>query len=424
MVLQTHSWAVWLWAAQLVAPIFGLLYLGIRRMHEIPLRSWTVPVAIVCASWIFIVIASLCLSRSRAAIRRNALQILLAYGATLFALVVSDVALTISGLVPTIETQRQKSLLYRPSVSGRSRLVPNHQVVVDGKTHLMVNSRGYRDEDFTATPAIGVTRVLVFGGSQVFDYDNPGISWPKKAGRIASNRQRPIECLNLATPGHCSSDSIGTFLTDAWRYKPDYVILCHGWNDLKYLYKLGAKESYRDLTRPVTRLWWLDPKGLDRLMCISAIHRIARISVYNVFSGEEGEPPRELIGQANEPGLNQFRLNLKVFCDLARNIGATPILCKQARLPIPDLPKSEYRKIRLSYVGMPYTNILRAFGEIDRILVEVAVEKQLLVIDMDAPMSGQTEFFRDHIHFSRQGGEMAAKVFADGLRSVLAGDGG
>jgi hypothetical protein len=79
---------------------------------------------------------------------------------------------------------------------------------------------------------------------------------------------------------------------------------------------------------------------------------------------------------------------MEVFVDLARNIGATPILITQARLVKPDNTLDQRERIDYHHVGLTHEALLEAFDKLDAIVREVAVKKDAHLIDASAHLSG------------------------------------
>lgn len=90
-----------------------------------------------------------------------------------------------------------------PSAELPYRLRPGVEVMVAGAT-VHVNAAGLRGPEVTATPAAGVTRVLVLGDSVVFgqgvgdDATLPAVL----AERLKSRWQQPVEVLNAGVQGY------------------------------------------------------------------------------------------------------------------------------------------------------------------------------------------------------------------------------
>ena len=56
--------------------------------------------------------------------------------------------------------------------------------------------------------------------------------------------------INAGSPGHDSADSLGRFYAEMWMFEPDYVLVYHCWNDIKYFPRLTRERGLLRLRRP------------------------------------------------------------------------------------------------------------------------------------------------------------------------------
>ena len=131
---------------------------------------------------------------------------------------------------------RQRALRYAESAVSRHALAAAPLEVDVGRgLHYRINAKGYRGEDFDWQKPPGTLRILVYGGSSVFDiYQDEGDDWPARVERVLAEEGIDAEVINAGVPGHTCLDSVGLLLAEGHRLDPDYVLLSHGWNDLKY----------------------------------------------------------------------------------------------------------------------------------------------------------------------------------------------
>ena len=112
---------------------------------------------------------------------------------------------------------------------------------------------------------------------------------------------------------------------------------------------------------------------------------------------------------------------METFVDLARNIGAKPILITQARLVKPDNTIDQRERIDYHHVRLTHKALVETFDRLDAIVREVAVEKNALLIDASAYLSGKAWAFYDHVHLdlAGKGSEALAQFIADGLQEIF-----
>ncbi len=136
--------------------------------------------------------------------------------------------------------------------------------------------------------------------------------------------------------------------------------------------------------------------------------------------GLEGATPKgEYTNEITELALKQYRLNIEMFVDLARNIGAVPILMTQARLVTLKNTDKEKERIIYSFQKRNHQSLCDAFGKTDEIIKRVANSKNVLMIDASKSLTGKDEFFIDHVHLSNDGSYNLAAITAKYLLNLL-----
>ena len=387
--MTRQRWPLYLWSLHLTLPLLVVSY-AIWRLLAGPTLGWQIQIAAAFAAcWFSSGLALSLLPSGRRWLLENRLKWLVALTAGLITWTVLDVAITAIGLVPTIAEIRAISLLYKPAVSTVHRLLANQTVNFLNNPEYRINSRGFRGPEIILPKPEGTTRLVFLGGSHVFDLF--GDNWPINVGKILSTPDHPVDVINAGVPGHRTTDSLGKFVTELWLLEPDVVVLSQAWNDIKYFSQLTPRRPYRDVVKPPQHDWRTQPKGIDRLLCVSSTYRTGRISLIKTVVGAEGEVPRALTGRVNEWGLKQYRMNIELLCEAAKNVGARVVLCKQARLPTAESDDAVRQKINYHYVGLEHDELLMAFAECDRIVEDIAKEQQCLLIDMSGDISGNTK---------------------------------
>lgn len=123
----------------------------------------------------------------------------------------------------------------------------------------------------------------------------------------------------------------------------------------------------------------------------------------------------------NPGGFRQYQLAMEVFVDLARNIGAEPILLTQARLvhESNNLDSQQQKRIDYHYAKLSPDALLETFDRLDRIVRKVATEKGAILIDASAHLSGKEWAFDDQVHMVPKGSEALAQFVANHLQPIL-----
>jgi len=278
---------------------------------------------------------------------------------------------------------------------------------------------GYRGLGFPVVKPPGEWRIVILGGSFVFDIHATGEDdWPHQAEvALREAGHADVRVINGGVPGHTSYDSIGRLIAEVRLFDPDVVVLCHAWNDIKYFNRIGPRETplrtFRPLTRPTHRGYalasvntWLDHFHIVRL--VRALSR--RLRHWELEGRVSGGALADTVSAA---GVAQFRLNLQDFVDVCRNAGITPVLFTQPHLPTVENEARVRGRVRYDFVGLTHGALCRAFEQCEAATRAVASEKDCALLDLSAEFSGREDVFADHVHVNRQGSQALARAVAD-----------
>ena len=323
---------------------------------------------------------------------------------------------------PTIEQQR--TFPYVGSVFCRYVFEEKERVVREGDVEYPINGLGYRGRSFQVEKTPGTVRVLVYGGSTVLDLAASGDSdWPHQIERVLASRGiENVEVINAGISGYTTFDCVGRLYSEGHRLRPDYVVLYDTWNDLKYFHArepaLRVFKPYRPDPRLVYHGW------MDRVLChVSQLY----VRLRNRFLSRkfrlmaEGALPASgpSTAQIQPQQVEQYRLNLELFVDCARDIGAVPLLMTEAHLIFPAMSETARRKIPYGYTLFDHETLLKAYEEAERVIKDVGREKQARVIDAAAVMSGDEQLLYDHVHTTAEGSRKLAELAAEAIAESM-----
>ena len=427
------GWPLFLWGAQLIPAIFVVLFAVLRIVaasgaQSVKLNSLLL--LVFGTAWFFVAAQMLFSKRGRRWLVRHRFAWGLSATTTIICLLIADLALTLTGVVPTISNQRAYSIAYTFGRFSSYRMVPK-DIQVDSGAAIHINQRGFRGPEFSAIKEPGKIRMAFLGGSQVFDYQ--GQDWPKLVEQELTRRGHNVEVINAGVPGQTSTDSLAKLLTDIWLLDPDIVFACQGWNDIKYFKRVNPHEPYRGLPphEPVSwqKDWRMYPSGLDAVLTGSAVYRLIRGDLLEFLITEEGlyamgagaGPIHTVDIEPFGPwGPRQFSFNLNLIVNQSRQIGAEPIFCKQAHL-LEGTTASGFdtRDYINRNTGLTFQELKLGYDAIYQTIDDIALREELLVVDMNTPLSINSENFWDPIHFNPKGSVAASKIVADSIDSYL-----
>lgn len=343
----------------------------------------------------------------------------------------------------TPETLRAYSLEYEPSPYTRLQFARSGRLievdptkawgVVDAdapsERSFFINDLGFRGPEFAPSKSEGVTRVFVLGGSSVFDQNvsdrspSVGRSWPNRAQALLRARGFNVEVINAGTPSHSTIDVLGRLTSEIWLYEPDIVVLYSAWNDIKHFRaaEIAPDSPLSRLVRPYDPD--ADPyrnyRGLwDRMLSRSQLYMTLRFRYLSatVDAGAEGWIPSGVSAATyGSFGPRQYEFNLRNFVDVARNIGARPVLSTQVGLG----REAEDGRIAYEYQLLDPVGLRRAYAEVDRIARKVARDEGVPLLDAARDLEDRPSLLSDHVHLSPEGSEALANLLAGFLVSLL-----
>ena len=338
------------------------------------------------------------------------------------------------------EQARRADPLYIPSLFSRHLMAPEkHSVYFSSRdanrfdleegfenvVQWEINSHGYRGPDFSWEKPADTTRIIIYGGSFVFDIRTAGdMDWPRQAEKILKHRGHQIEIINAGISGHMSFDSLGRFFTEGHRLNPDYAVICNKWNDLKYF--LSSEPLSRQIgpLNPQTDPRHVYSGTMDRWLCnLSQIY--CRLRNWNY---ERKLPPQyvdrpnhdNFTNKTTDAALRQYQLHFEMFVDAARRLGVKPILMTQPLLITRDNTKEARDTIEYEKVQLSHERLCEAMELADERVRKVAVSSEVPLIDASTSrVAGELKYFTDHVHLTREGSLEFAQVVADELEKLL-----
>lgn len=333
----------------------------------------------------------------------------------------------------TPEIVRQRSLRYAPSVFARNVFPQEAQTAYGGKTvydNLIypINAKGYRGPDFAVPKPVNVIRIIIYGGSQVFDVNAAGENdWPRRVEKLLRQQGfANVEVINAGVPGHASWDSVGKLFAEGHTLQPDYVVLCNAWNDLK-----GFTNPRPLLRQFAPYTLTADPRqnyqnSLDQFLSEhSQLFVRLRTKYYSwrLRAGTQGQIPETAVAATAQgvapSALAQYRLNVQTFSDIAKNTGSVPVLMTQPRLAAATNTEEEKSRLHYHYINLTHEGLLAAFAQTDDIIRRTAKEKGVPLLDAAPRLTGRGDLFTDEVHYNDAGSQAVAELVAGELARLI-----
>lgn len=332
----------------------------------------------------------------------------------------------------TPEILKDRSVQYVPSLFAR-HVFPQKDLRAfggegpNGSIFYHINEKGYRGHNFELKKPAGKIRIIFYGGSNVFDIWMPDDEdWPHRVERILNENGFPqVEIINAGVPGHASFDSFGRLWSEGHIFGPDYVVFCGAWNDIKKHFRfaeplLRQMQPYVEDSDPR-----LNYKGrLDRFLCehsqlfVRVRQRYYDWKLNADLEGEVVQRDGTFNFDLQEEALKQYKLNVQLFVDCAKDVGAVPVLMTEARLAIRANRQNENGDAQPKGRSSDDT-LLTAYERIEQILRDVARDKNAVLVDSSKELNGKPEFFTDRVHLTERGSSELARLVAQEMTRLL-----
>ena len=123
--------------------------------------------------------------------------------------------------------------------------IPVHNLNLKGsKTHIKINSIGFRGEEFASIEDYDIIRISFLGGSTTFcsEVSNNDSTWPELVGSFLKAKfpNTRFEIINASVPGYGIEESFVNLKYRVLPLKPDIIILYHATNDISFTSKWAA----------------------------------------------------------------------------------------------------------------------------------------------------------------------------------------
>jgi lysophospholipase L1-like esterase len=299
-----------------------------------------------------------------------------------------------------------------------------HALVRDQEyyTWVHVNEAGFRGRPVEVAKPDDVFRIMVVGGSTVFDIavDGDDRTWPTRLehhlGCLMPGRK--IEVINAGVPGYVMLDNLIRLQSELYEFKPDILVLYQAHNDLlAALHRIH--ESYRGARTPreveSVAPWtqWLREHSLlytklatkAKILQRAALARNAR---------EELSP--ESYAESIEAGAARHEKDLRSFLLIAQGFGIRVVVPQTVHIGSDD-PKavdSEIAWMWQNAVGAPLEHILHGYRRYEEVTQQVTAALTVPYLPLRESGLDSREWYADGdpVHFNDEGADRMASWVA------------
>jgi lysophospholipase L1-like esterase len=286
---------------------------------------------------------------------------------------------------------------------------------------------------FISTPEIDMRkpadtyRIVFLGGSSTA---GTGVNlkdeetWPwKTVELIRAATGMKVDFINGSAGGYTSFESYGRLWSRIRHFSPNAIVVYHGWNEMYYFNRVDTIEAWRTLSNGSwsfdgggARIKLHEPSWIDPAIRWSKALSALRLMLAESALGEVGADTGSALSSSfDKRGLEIWRTNLKLIRETSRVMDARLFIAKQATLIVPDRRRCALA-CRYEFHGFDHNAHVEAFQSIYDIIDEEFPPES--VVDV-TPISGQPEYFYDHIHPTPKGTTEIARIMASHLIPAL-----
>lgn len=274
------------------------------------------------------------------------------------------------------------------------RIRPNQTIkgkfFVDGV--YQINSRGYRDREFSAEKKPGMTRIICAGNSCTFGWKvNSEQTYPKLLEKLLNQNlpQPKYEVIDAGMTGYSTFQGVRFLRREILGFHPDIIIFSYGWNDM-------CPSEREDKDQKFPPQWILN---LDDALSGSRFYSFLKFEIMSLLkSRKQSQDEKKIVYRVS---LKDYQENLTRLTRIAQDSGIKVFFLS---LPIASakvfLGPGKTSKAHIA--NRYYNNALReTTAEIGVPLIDVA----LLFEDRgDLYDNGREEF----IHYNSKGHQVIA----------------
>ena len=294
-----------------------------------------------------------------------------------------------------------------------------------GWTH--VTAEGTRGPAVTRAKAPGTYRILVLGGSTVFDVmvSADSMAWPAQMQRWLQRLlpQTPVEVINAGVPGYRVIDQAISLLIGASRFDADLVILYDGHNDIFGNLRSSTGWGRPDAQRPyevVTKTPWVRWFEKHSLLYCKLVDKLRAVNFGTAPKAARNSSPNGSTAGLDDRA-NVFESDVNAFLAIARSYGmkmvlATPTTVSPPRDTVPvDRPTSNDWRGAVGFTAPSV--VLRAFMNYRQVFERIAKQQKLpLIHTEDFGVWGRRLYApEDPIHFNDAGAACMGRQMAYAL---------
>jgi lysophospholipase L1-like esterase len=279
-----------------------------------------------------------------------------------------------------------------------------------------INARGFRGPLVDSPKPAGRLRLAFLGASTTFcaEVSSEEKTWPALVAASAASERRSgtVDYVNAGVGGFQVEQIKINLEQRVAPLEPDVIFIYEATNDLtKDTREVAiAQKVYTGHSDEES---WLS--GYSLTWYLFEKNRLLR-------TREALAAQKQAIVQLDLHELSRgYRARLESLCDAAKARSKLVVMLTfSTQLRRDQDPKRQIEACNTSFYYMPYMTpqlLLDGFDEYNRVIREVAAEKDALLLDVAFAVPGDKQHFNDSVHFKDEGCAVFAKAVTEGLQA-------
>ena len=275
---------------------------------------------------------------------------------------------------------------------------------------IRINSLGFRGPEVPLQKPLKTIRLAFLGGSTTWcaEVSNNEMVWPHLVWEGLQQKfpGKNFDYVNGAFTGYSTKESLLTLQTRVAKTNPDIIFIYHATNDLAYDTR-NLAESQGIFSKKAAAPSWL----ANWSMAWNLIEKNIQLH----FRKNQINNKSELLHFTPSQISKNFRRRLSDLIQHAKAISPLVVIATFThQFRREQNPDEQLRAAEVSIFYMPYMDLERlfqGFEEYNNVIREVANQENIILIEEENEIPGNTLYFNDSIHFKDAGSQkMAARI--------------
>lgn len=300
---------------------------------------------------------------------------------------------------------------------------------MDSVVTFTTNNMGFRGDSLILPKPREEYRIFIVGGStseNLFIDDSWGLERKIQKALQDSIKTKQIKVYNTGKSGDGSPDHLAMLAHRLTHLEPDLVILFPGINDLNrlfggydYLHFPTNSTVARNSTLKSLKFFLSNFQVFRRLINVLNQEKPdARSSIFlktNYADKVKEVMALPLVEELPDADFGMFRRNILSFAGILKAQGTDMLLLTQTHTwgNISDeFLKSNHWMVGVGDVRYPESKLAEALGQINGILLGIAEEQGIPLLDLEKEIPKTSDYFYDDCHFNKGGISKSAELIS------------